>query len=233
MNLKLLATLTILYIEDEDPTRQNAVEYLSRYFKEVYEASNGIEGLNIYRQKHPDIIISDIKMPKLNGLEFATHIRQEDKKTPIIILTAYTDKDYLLRAVELQLIKYLVKPIEPFKLKEALFMAYKSLESNRINILTLTEDAYYDRFNKALVIGGNIVKLSKNELLFFDYLAQNSQRTVSYSEIENIIAPESGISKDALRALVYALRKKLYIAKPKYNFIENLSGIGYRLKLEL
>lgn len=233
MDLKLLAPLRVLYIEDEEPTRQNAVEYLSRYFKEVYEASNGIEGLNIYRNKQPDIIISDIKMPKLNGLEFASLIRQEDKKTPIIILTAYTDKDYLIRAVELQLIKYLVKPVEPFKLKEALFMAYKSLDSNRINILTLAKDAHYDSFNKVVVISGKVIKLTKNEMLFFDYLAQNSQRAVSYSEIENIIAPESGISKDALRALVYALRKKLSNPKPEYDFIENLSGVGYRLKIEV
>ena len=100
MNLDRLKSLTILYVEDEALIRQNAVEYLSRYCHIVLEASNGEEGYALYKQHSPDLIISDIKIPKLSGLEFASNIRLEDKKTPIIITTAHTDTEYLLKAVE-------------------------------------------------------------------------------------------------------------------------------------
>ena len=125
MNLDRLKPLTLLYVEDEPLIRQNALEYLRRYCNTVLEAQDGKEALQVYEAHKPDIIITDIKMPKLNGLEMATHIRQTDKETPIIMTTAHTDTEYLLRAVELQLVKYIVKPVTDDKLTEALCLAYE------------------------------------------------------------------------------------------------------------
>ncbi|HFQ62468.1 MAG TPA: response regulator transcription factor [Epsilonproteobacteria bacterium] len=226
MNLEALTPLTILYVEDEPLIRQNAVEYLSRYCNKVYEAQNGLEGLEVYNTHKPDLIISDIKMPKLSGLEFASKIRQNDKNTPIIITTAHTDTEYLLKAVELQLIKYLIKPITSDKLQEALLMACQSLESNNIGLITLDEQTRYDTLNQTLIKHNRLVKLTHNELLFFDFLVKHKQRAITYEEIENIIWAYEGMSMDALRSLVRGLRKKL-----EGNYIENISGIGYRLMI--
>jgi two-component system response regulator VanR len=77
--------------------------------------------LQLYEKYKPDIIITDIQMPKLNGLEFVKRIRQKDKKTQIIIITAFCDKDYLLKAIELGLVKYLVKPVKKKSLKRLCF----------------------------------------------------------------------------------------------------------------
>lgn len=222
--IKQLKNYTILYVEDEPLIRQNAVEYLSRYFNKVYEAEDGLEGLEVYNNHKPDLIISDIKMPKLNGLEFASKIRQNDKNTPIIITTAHTDTDYLLKAVELRLIKYLIKPITSDKLQEALLMACQSLESSNIGLITLDEQTRYDTLNQTLIKHNRLVKLTHNELLFFDFLVKHKQRAITYEEIENIIWAYEGMSMDALRSLVRGLRKKL-----EGNYIENISGIGYRL----
>lgn len=76
MNLDVLKPLTLLYVEDEPLIRQNAVEYLSRYCKQVLEAKDGLEGFEVYKAHKPDLIISDINMPKLNGLDFASRIRE-------------------------------------------------------------------------------------------------------------------------------------------------------------
>ncbi len=225
MNLDALKPLSLLYVEDEPLIRQNAIEYLSRYCSKVYEAQNGLEGLEIYNKHKPDIIISDIKMPKLSGLEFASTIRQDDKTTPIIITTAHTDTEYLLKAVELQLIKYLVKPITSDKLQEALQMACQILVSNNVGLISLDAQTCYDTFNQTLTIGNTIIKLTHNELLFFDFLIKNRQRAITYQEIENLIWAYEGMSMDALRSLVRGLRKKLDM-----EFIENVSGVGYRLK---
>ena len=226
MGLESLHNLTILYVEDNNDIRNDAIEFLERYCKKVYEASDGLEALQIFKEERPDIIISDIQMPKLDGLTFAQKVREEDKNTPIIIATAYTNLDYLLKAVELRLIKYLIKPIDFNKLQEALLAAVKSLKEEKSTIVKLSSNSYYDTLNRTLFIDNNLIRFSKNELLFFDYLVRNRERVVTYQEIENLIWPYQGINKEALRTLIYSLRKKLSI-----DFIENHSGIGYKLKI--
>ena len=225
MNLDKLKSLTLLYVEDEPLIRQNAVEYLSRYCQTVLEASNGEEGYALYTQHSPDLIISDIKMPKLSGLEFASKIRLEDKKTPIIITTAHTDTEYLLKAVELQLVKYIIKPVTADKLTEALYLACESLENENKSVIHLNKHTQYDTFNQTLLIENTLVKLTHNEILLFDFMVKNRQRAITYQEIENLIWAYEGMSMDALRSLVRGLRKKL-----DGEFIENVSGVGYRLK---
>ena len=217
----MFSHLSILYVEDEDLIRQNAVEYLDRLCEKVIEARDGYEAFQIYTDQKPDIIITDIKMPRLNGLELAKKIRRLDKTTPVIIATAHTETTYLLQAVELQLIKYIVKPVTAAKLKEALMMAMDSH-----SVLMIDPDTRYDTFNKSLLIDDEHIKLTKNENLLLDLLVKNHQRAVTYKEIENLIWVESSMSMDALRSLVRAVRKKM-----RGDFIENISGIGYRLRI--
>jgi DNA-binding response OmpR family regulator len=225
MILNALKTLSILYIEDEKLIRKNAIEYLSRYSKNVYEAENGVEGFDLYKKHNPDLIITDIKMPKLNGLDFTAKVREEDKTTPVIITTAHSDTEYLLKAIELQLVKYLIKPITSNKLQEALSMACESLTNDNASVLHLDTHTQYDALNQTLFIDQKLIKLTHNELLFFDFIIKNAQRAITYEEIENIIWAYEGMSIDALRSLVRGLRKKL-----GGDFIENVSGIGYRIK---
>lgn len=70
----------ILYVEDDDITRENAIEYLENYFVNIYEAKDGLEALKKFEQINPDIIITDIQMPKVDGLEFIKSVRQKIKK---------------------------------------------------------------------------------------------------------------------------------------------------------
>lgn len=223
---KDFSNLTILYVEDDENIRQNAAEYFARICKSVFVVKDGFEALKVYADKQPDIIITDIKMPRMNGLEMARKIRQTDKFIPIVIVTAYTDTEYLLKAVELQLIKYIIKPITSAKLKEALSLAYEHLTCS--NIMKLDNETTYDTLNKILLIDNKVIKLTKNELLLLNLLIKNHKRTVSYQEIENIIWYDEGMSMDSLRFLVRSLRKKL-----QGDFLENISGIGYRCKCEI
>ena len=73
--------IKVLYVEDDDVARENGVEYLENYFHNIYEAPDAITALTLYEKHNPDIIITDIQMPKLNGLEFVKKIRQKDKET--------------------------------------------------------------------------------------------------------------------------------------------------------
>jgi len=216
----------ILYVEDEVLIRNQAVEYLSLIYENVLEAEDGLEALEVYATKRPHIIISDIEMLKMNGLEMAREIRKKNKKIPIIIATAHTQSAYLLDALELQLIKYIVKPVTVKKLKVALDIAHEYIDEEKVqSVVVFSDTAVYDTLNKTLVIENQIVKLSHNEIALTDLLLNNKNRVVTYEEIEGAIWGYEGMTKDALRTLVRTLRRKM-----KENFIENVSGYGYKIK---
>ena len=216
--------IKILYVEDDEIARENGVEYLQNFFEQIYEASDAIKALQLYEKYQPDIIITDIQMPKLNGLEFVKKIRQKDKKTQIIIITAFCDRDYLLKAIELQLVKYLVKPVKEKEFEEALFLCVNSLQEDNSNIIKLDDNSYFDTFNKNLVIKNEIIKLRTKEILFLELLIKNKNRYVSYEEIENYVWSDSVMTKDALKTLVKNLKTKI----PK-ELILNLTNSGYKI----
>ena len=216
--------IKILYVEDDEVARENGIEYLQNFFEQIYEASDAIKALQLYEKYQPDIIITDIQMPKLNGLEFVKRIRQKDKKTQIIIITAFCDKDYLLKAIELGLVKYLVKPVCEKEFEEALFLCVNSLQNNESNIIKLDENSYFDIFNKNLLINEEIIKLRTKEILFLELLIKNKNRYVSYEEIENYVWSDSVMTKDALKTLVKNI--KIKISK---DLILNLTNSGYKI----
>ena len=216
--------IKILYVEDDEIARENGVEFLENFFEQIYAASDAIVALQLYEKYQPDIIITDIQMPKLNGLEFVKRIRQKDKKTQIIIITAFCDKDYLLKAIELGLVKYLVKPVKEKEFEEALFLCVNSLQEDNSNIVKLQENSYFDTFNKNLVIKDEIIKLRAKEILFLELLIKNKNRYVSYEEIENYVWVDSVMTKDALKTLVKNLKTKI----PK-DLILNLTNSGYKI----
>jgi len=216
--------IKILYVEDDEIARENGVEYLENFFEKIYEASDAINALKLYEKYKPDIIITDIQMPKLNGLEFVKRIRQKDKKTQIIIMTAFSDKDYLFKAIELGLVKYLVKPVREKELEEALLLCVNSLEQDSFNLIKLDEITYFDIFNKNLIINNEIVKLRTKELDFLELLIKNKNRYVSYEEIENYVWSDNVMTKDALKTLVKNIKTKI----PK-ELILNLTNSGYKI----
>ncbi|RBQ26860.1 MULTISPECIES: response regulator transcription factor [Arcobacteraceae] len=218
--------IKILYVEDDDISRENGIEYLENYFETIYEASNAITALQIYEKYKPDIIITDIQMPKLDGLEFVKRIRQKDKNTQIIIITAFCKQEYLLKAVELHLIKYLIKPVNEKDFESALSLCIEALSEDISNIVKLDEDSYFDTFNKTLVIKNEIVKLRAKEIAFLDILIKNKSRYVSYEELEAYIWFDSVMTKDALKTLVKNIKHKL-----PNDLIQNLTNIGYKIGL--
>ena len=226
MTKKLYKNIKILYIEDDEIARENGLEYLENFFENIYEASDAIIALQLYEKHKPDIIITDIQMPKLNGLEFVKRIRQKDKKTQIIIITAFSDKDYLLKAIELGLVKYLVKPVREKEFEEALFLCINALERNESNIVKLDEFTFFDTFNKNLISNNEIVKLRAKDLDFLELLIKNKNRYVTYEEIENYVWDDSVMTKDALKTLVKNIKTKI----PK-DLILNLTNSGYKIAI--
>lgn len=219
-----LKNIKILVVEDDEIALENEIEYLQEYFQNIYEAKDAIEALKIYEQIQPSIIITDIKMPKLNGLEFVQRIREKNDEVQIIILTAFYDKTYLLKAIELKLVKYLIKPINERDLNNALKICVNNLKNKKSNIINLANNLVFDMYNLSLVHNNELVKLRTKEIDFLYLLIKNKNRYVTYIEIENFVWENDVMSKDALKSLVKNLKKKL-----PNGLIMNLTGTGYRI----
>ncbi len=118
--IKELSDLTVLYVEDDSETREELILVLQNWFKHFYVAQDGQEGLALYHEHHPDIVISDIQMPKMNGLSMSADIKHSNPNQEIVILSAYNDVEYLFRALELGIKHYITKPISIERLLEKL-----------------------------------------------------------------------------------------------------------------
>ena len=104
--------ISILYVEDEEVTRSAVARMLKRRVLTVYEAENGREGLDLYKQYRPDIVISDIRMPLLDGMEMSKEIKSLDKNSKIILTTAHSDASILINSIEVGIDKYIMKPLD-------------------------------------------------------------------------------------------------------------------------
>lgn len=218
---------SILYIEDDDGVRTVNSRFLSRLFKELFEAKDGEEGFAYYKKYQPDIILTDINMPKLDGLSLAKKIRKEDKLTKIIISTAFSDKEYLLDAIELNLEKYIIKPLNSRNLLPALTKAVEGLESTKNTKFFLDENFYFDNITSLFYLDDKELEMTRKEILFLKLLVLNNQRVVSYEEIESYVWDDEYMSLNSLRTTIGFLRKKI-----PFNCIKNISNMGYKLNLE-
>ncbi|AXK49295.1 DNA-binding response regulator [Aliarcobacter trophiarum LMG 25534] len=218
--LKKLKVFTILYVEDDSGIRENFKEILKHYFKDVFVAKSSKEAYQSYIKQKPDLLITDIKMENMSGIDLIKKIRQTDKNIKIIITSAYTNLDYLLVAAELNLIKYIVKPITNAKLFEAFDSFLKSNSDETIHIL---KDNWY--FNSKKSIISNEIEefiLTKKEILFLELLL-SKKSVISYEEIFNHICDDNLImSQNAMRQFIKNLRKKLPL-----NYLKNIQGVGY------
>lgn len=102
--------LSILYVEDEQELRQQMETFLGKVFINLESAVDGKDGLDKYLKGHHDIVITDIQMPKMNGVELIKKIKEENKEQEIILISAYTESDYLDEAVRFGVSSYIIKP---------------------------------------------------------------------------------------------------------------------------
>lgn len=126
-----LKSLTILYVEDEEDVREQLCEFLSRCIGVLITAKNGAEGLEAFKKHSPDIVITDILMQDMDGLTMAEKMREIIPSVPIIVLTAFEKSDYLKKAINSGLNKYLTKPVNSILLLEHLLECVHKLSADK------------------------------------------------------------------------------------------------------
>lgn len=111
MDEHFISKVDILYVEDEESIRDRLVRFLRRRTERLFVASNGLEGLEIFKSRNIDLVITDIRMPVMDGLTMSENIREIDQDVPIIITTGHNDEEFFLRSIDIGIDKYLKKPI--------------------------------------------------------------------------------------------------------------------------
>lgn len=124
---KHLNEITVLLAEDEEYLRERLARILQRRIGKLITAKNGQEGLELFREHQPDIIITDIRMPLMDGLEMAQEIKKLSPETPVVITTAHNDEEFFLRAIDIGIDKYLKKPVNRTDLLRVLVEVSRSI----------------------------------------------------------------------------------------------------------
>jgi len=216
--------LTLLYVEDEENIRNLLKSAIENEFKEVMTAGNGDEGFKKFKKYQPDIIVSDILMPVCNGLDMAKKIREISKDIPIILFTAFSEKEKLLNAIDIGIDKYLIKPVDVDELISTIEeIARKKLALE--NIISLSNNYEFNKTKRVLVKNGVEIKLTKKELSFILLLVDNLGSFVSHDDLKKNIWNNVKVNDAAVRTFIKRIR-----TKTDKEFIENISGLGYKLR---
>ena len=133
-----LKTLTLLFVEDEPQAREALGAFLRRRAGTVIVAADGAEGLAAFREQPAQIVITDIRMPNLDGLAMAREIRKLDPAVQIIVTTAFEDADTLARSIETEIDQYVMKPVQKARIEFALMTCVHRLRTARLPMQTLT-----------------------------------------------------------------------------------------------
>lgn len=217
-----LKNISILCVEDEDGIRQTIVNTLNYYFKDVYEATSGNEGFELYEYYKPKIVITDIQMRDGNGVELVKRIRENDFETMIIMLTAHSNEEYLMDLINLNINHYILKPLNLKKLSQAL---EKYLVKSSKPVM-LSDDLLFDLQKRELIYkGSEIIPLRKREKDFLYLLYEKKGSILKYEEIEFELWNDKEMTTHALKSFIKELRNKLPV-----NVIKNVPQEGYTLQ---
>ncbi|OCS27761.1 response regulator transcription factor [Campylobacter fetus] len=223
----ILKSLTVLFVEDEDKIRTSMGSAMEGIFAKVILAGNRDEGLKKFKKFNPDVIVTDISMPIMDGLDMSKEIRDISKDTPIVILSAFSEKEKLLKAIEIGIDKYIIKPID----MEELFEAISVLAQDKISTTNIVEIGGGYSFNKTkrvLVRNQEEIALTKKELAFISILVKRLGTLVLHEEIKNSVWVGEKVSDAAIRTFIKRIRDKVGA-----NLIKNIPGLGYKIETNL
>ena len=224
----------ILYVEDDVLFTPKIKYILEKSFKSVLIASNGEEALELFKINKIDLIISDINMPKMDGLTFLKKLREIHNDIPFIFLTARQEANTIIDAIQFDISNYILKPID---LKNFLSIVDKSvkksykkyIEIEKKYIIEIDTEFFWNQKTKTLSKNNLPIKLTKKELLLLELLLNCNNKVYSISEIACYLWDEDSGENDYvanLKNIISRLRNKI----PEIN-IENVYGLGYMIKI--
>jgi len=237
MNKEVLANISVLYVEDEKDVREFTAKLLGSLVKKVYSAENGLDGLEQFKENKDDIhlIVSDINMPKMDGLEMCAEIKKINKEIPIVITSAHNDPNFLKKAINVGVSTYAMKPIDLYQLVESMIKAIepiylkRKLEDLNISLETRVENEI-QKIKSILDAQDNIVILSNSKTIknvnkrFLEFFEVNS--------IEDFTRMSDNIFNHFIEEYGFISKKSLLGNKCYYKYIKNLKEVDRVVKIK-
>lgn len=220
--LKKLSNIHVLIVEDDKMTVHALKQSLLMYCRRVDVAFDGLKGLELFEKNEPDVVISDINLPELNGLEMVKSMHEVSPHLPVIIITSYDSIENISESINQGAYSYLRKPIAIEELQIALLLATKDINNSQI---ILDNGFTYCKESK-LFLGPNNkeIILTKYEKKLIHLLISNIDQVIEYSTIESYVWQGKSMSPESLRMQIKKIRQKIYP-----DIIENISSCGYRI----
>lgn len=218
----------ILVIEDEPYIREDLKLAFGFYNFYVFEAENCNKGFVQVKENNPDLIILDLGLPDLDGIDFIKKLRKWNK-TPILVLSARNSKQEIISALNFGADDYLVKPYDIGELmarvKNVLRHSQKDFDSSIFQFGSLVVDLNTRIVKKK----GKIANLSPTQYIILESLVRNAGKVTTYSNLmEKIYGDEKDGNYDSLRVLVANIRKEIGDFPGKLKAIDTVHGVGYR-----
>ena len=228
-----MENLNLLYVEDDKEALEDVVFLLKRSFSNIYTAFDGEEGFSLYKTNKIDVVLLDINIPKINGLQLATKIREIDEYIPILFISAHSETQKLLSAINLSAISYIIKPFNIYELKNSILKAINIVrkDENASHKVFLNNGFYWDSNKTELSYKKEIFSLTKNEISLIKHLFENRNIFLTTEELKEIIFPEKKVEINSIVQMLSRLRTKIIKINNNTDFfIENIYGQGYRIK---
>lgn len=215
--------LIILVVEDEVKARESMINILSERFSKVIGAQNGDEGLKKFKKFKPDLVITDIAMPIMDGLDMAREIKEISDDVPIVVLSAYSEKERLLRSIDIGIDKYLIKPVDIEELFKVLdYLIGEKIEANML--VKISEEYQFNKTKRTLIYSGGEIVLTKKELAFISLLLKQPGALVLHEDIKKNVWIGEHVSDTAVRTFIKRVRDKV-----GEDFIKNVPSLGLSL----
>ena len=222
--LDYLKDLNVLYIDDDKVACENMNNTLNYFFKEVFIEHNGLNALDTYKKEKIHLLLVDYDMPLMNGAEFLEEVRVLNNTIPAVIISSYSDKEKLMKAIKLNLVSYLTKPLDFADLKNTLKECEDWMKKHNLLRIKLKDNSYYDMSSKALYQDEKLLTAFTNyESKIFEYLLRNKNQVIPFDNIFYILDNEEA-NKKSLTTIIYKINKKL--PQP---LIKNIKEVGYTI----
>lgn len=230
-----MAKYNLLYVEDDIETIDSILYFIEKKFNHIYIANEGKKALE-YMEEHPiDLLLLDINIPNINGLQLAEKIRQKNSDIPILFLTAHSEKAKLLKAIKLQVHGYILKPLDINELTSSLndIINYLDSQQKPLKNIALRYDFYWNIESEELQYKDTKIPLTKNETVFIRIMLENKFSPLTFNEIKERLFDDFEIKDNSIVQLVARLKKKTKtISKCEDFFIENIYQYGYKLTIK-
>ncbi len=237
---KYAKDVSILFVEDDIGISKGMKLLLSELFSDIKIAFDGKEAIEEYHgyykenNRYPDLIITDIQMPNMNGIELIKYIYKINPNQKIIVLSAYNESIYLMELINLGIYRFILKPINHdnffeiiFKISKEIYVEkHKNTEEKENIFLKLADDLIWNKELKQLYFNNKLFKLTKKEFLLIELLTKTNEKIFVNEEILAYVW-ELGIDNpdiSNLKNLISRIRNKLPSLR-----IENIYGFGYKI----